>query len=172
MVRLGEEFQFCLTIPPTASVNFFTVTCRVGRIRTRVMRVCAEIVMIYVRQKMFFQHTSVHETSEYSMTQEALNHWKVDVAAELATLQECYLSDRSGLNPRPDAPIDEFIKQVKNCESPLLFKALLSDLYFQIQKQQKRNKQKHYNPSAASPITSRYRSRFERIQSRSWCRNQ
>lgn len=90
---------------------------------------------------MFFQHAAIHETSEYSMTQEALNHWKVYVAAELATLQECYLADRSGLNPRPDAPIDEFIKQVKNCDSSLLFKALLSDLYFQIQKQQKRNKQ-------------------------------
>lgn len=72
------------------------------------------------------------------MTQEALNHWKVYVASELATLQECYLSDRSGTNPRPDAPVDEFIKHVKKCESPLLFKALLSDLYLQIQKQQKR----------------------------------
>lgn len=87
---------------------------------------------------MFFQHAAIHETSDYSMTQGALNHWKVYVAAELAALQECYLADRSGLNPRPDAPVDEFIKQVKNCESPLLFKALLSDLYFQIQKQQKR----------------------------------
>ena len=73
------------------------------------------------------------------MTQEALNHWKVHIASELATLLECYLSDRLGLNPRPDAPVDEFIKNVKKCESPVLFKALLSDLYLQIQKQQKRD---------------------------------
>ncbi len=73
------------------------------------------------------------------MTQEALNHWKVYIASELATLQECYLSDRLGRNPRPDAPVDEFIKYVKKCESPVLFKAFLSDLYLQIQKQQKRD---------------------------------
>jgi hypothetical protein len=74
------------------------------------------------------------------MTQEALNRWKLYVASELATLQECYLSDRLGLTPRPDAPIDEFIKHLQKCESPLLFKAFLSDLYLQIQRQQKRER--------------------------------
>ena len=72
------------------------------------------------------------------MAQNEMTRWQFEIASELEQLQACYLADREGTTPRPSAPIDELIEQVKEEESPLLFKRKLSDFYYQIQGQQRR----------------------------------